>query len=56
MIFLASEILFCLILSLVIGLMTGWALRGVQVRRRLRDLEKVYRINMASLTAKDTAP
>lgn len=52
MMFLAAEILFYLILALIIGAMTGWALRGIQARRRLKNLEKVYRINMASLETK----
>jgi hypothetical protein len=49
MIVLAGEIIFCLIVVLFIGLITGWCLRGVQARKRLNDLENVYRINLASL-------
>ena len=55
MIYLAAEILLYLILAMIIGIITGWALRGVQTKRQLKDLEKVYRINMASLESKKTS-
>ena len=55
MMFLAAEILLYLILAMITGIITGWALRGVQARRKLRDLEKVYRINMASLQTTNSA-
>ncbi|MBN1781926.1 hypothetical protein JW948_12415 [bacterium] len=49
MIFLAGEILACLTASLMIGLVTGWLLRGMQTSRRMKHLEKMYQINLASL-------
>ncbi len=52
MIFLAGEILFCLILTLATGIITGWTLKGIQSKHRLKTLENLYRINMASLESK----
>ena len=49
MIALATEIVFCLIIVLLIGFTTGWCLHGVRARKQLKNLEKVYRINLASL-------
>ena len=55
MIYLAGEILFCLFVSLFIGFFTGWTLRGIQLKRKFKQLEKVYQINLASLESKSSS-
>ena len=55
MLYLAGEIFFCLLISLLIGFTCGWALRGIRQNRKLKNLEKLYRINMASLQMKKKA-
>jgi hypothetical protein len=57
MIYLAGEMLICLVASAAIGFIVGWFLRGAGLKRTLRNIEKVYRINLASLKSKnDTSP
>ncbi len=54
MIYLAGEILFCLFVSLMIGFISGWSLRGIHLKRKLKHLEKIYQINLASLKSKSS--
>jgi len=53
MIYLAGEMLICLFASLTIGFISGWFLRGAGLKKKLRHIEKVYQINLASLKSKD---
>ncbi|MFC1569869.1 hypothetical protein ACFL4L_06505 [bacterium] len=55
MIYLAGEILICLFISMIIGLITGWALRGANTKKQIKHLEKVYQINLASLESKNSS-
>ena len=52
MIYLAGEMLFCLTVSLIIGFITGWLLRGVTIKKQMKTIDKLYQINLASLKSK----
>ncbi|MBN2105204.1 hypothetical protein JW835_14290 [bacterium] len=55
MIYLAGEMLICLFVSMIIGFVTGWLLRGVGLKRKLKNIENLYQINLASLKSKNTS-
>ena len=53
MIYLAGQILGFLILAFATGVLCGWSVKSLHAKRLFKQIEKMYRINLASLKSKN---